>query len=135
MSLEVANGKRQKHTPIPCCPICGGALSEEATWDPNTRTFAANGNAVRLTRREATILNPIWLARHRGGVVGRERLADLAFADEIDGGPLTYEALSVCLAKLRAKLAVTGVTITRGYGTSASPFQLVNIKKTQEAAS
>lgn len=114
-------------TPISCCPICGGQLADEAKWDPVTRTFSANGLAVKLTVRESTVFNPIWEARHRGGVHGRIRLAELAYADDHDGGPESIEAISVCMAHIRKKMAVTGYTITKSAGTAFHAYRIVPI--------
>jgi hypothetical protein len=116
-----------KYASIPCCPICGGALKDEASWDAMTGTFSANGLAVKLTPRQASIFNPIWESRNRGGIVGQVRLAELAFANEVNGGPESLNVLSVYMAHIRKKIAVTGYTITKSYGTAFHAYRIIRI--------
>jgi hypothetical protein len=70
-----------------CCPTCGVALNDRLGWSLDRRTFIVDDIAIRFTRREALIFDALWRARDRGGIQNIWQFLQIAYADEIDGGP------------------------------------------------
>ena len=82
--------------------------------DPRTRTADADGVALHLTRIEFRILELLMLKSP--AVVDRRQIAQHSWRDETD--PIGSNAIDVRMARLRAKLAGSGVEIVtvRGAG-------------------
>lgn len=108
-----------------CCPTCGAALREETLrWNVETRTFVSGAAAVRFTPREAMVFDALWRARHNGGIQTRERFIQLAYADDIDGGPTADQVLSVHLTHMRKKLEGSGYTIPPNIGRPRGNYRI-----------
>jgi two-component system OmpR family response regulator len=88
---------------------CGGLV-----LDPRTREVDANGVALHMTTIEFRILELLMLKTP--AVVERRLIAQHAWKDETD--PIGSNAIDVRIARLRAKLAGSGVQIVtvRGAG-------------------
>lgn len=87
-----------------------GALS----YSPASQSATLAGKRLDLTRREAALLD--MLVRHRGHFLTKARLYDSLFSfEEADVG---VNAIELYIARLRKKLAGSGVVITtqRGVG-------------------
>jgi DNA-binding response OmpR family regulator len=86
----------------------------ELTLDPRTRSVDANGVALHLTTIEFRILELLMLKAP--AVVDRRQIAQHAWKDETD--PIGSNAIDVRMARLRAKLAGSGVAVVtvRGAG-------------------
>jgi two-component system copper resistance phosphate regulon response regulator CusR len=82
--------------------------------DPAHRQVRANGSGISLTRTEFAILE--LLMRRAPSVVGRDTIASQAWDDETD--PMGSNTIEVHVARLRRKVAVSGVEIqaVRGIG-------------------
>ena len=82
--------------------------------DPRTRTVDTNGVALHLTTIEFRILELLMLKAP--AVVDRRQIAQHAWKDETD--PIGSNAIDVRMARLRAKLAGSGVEMVtvRGAG-------------------
>jgi len=111
-------------TNLHCCPTCGAELADQVSYDSENRTFIANGASVRFSPGQAEVFNAIWRARQRGGITSMERLAEVAWADRMDGGPGSYNTVSVQLVHIRSRLAATGYTITRNIGRPKEGYRL-----------
>ena len=108
-----------------CCPTCGSPLSDHASWNLEDRSLIANGIVVRFTKTEARIFDTLWRWRSRGPVPDREALMQMVYADDADGGPNSFENLSVLLIKVRKKLKGSGFAIPRAYGRPRIGYRLV----------
>ena len=86
----------------------------ELVLDPRTRQVDANGVALHLTTIEFRILELLMLKTP--AVVDRRQIAQHAWKDETD--PIGSNAIDVRMARLRAKLAGSGVQLVtvRGAG-------------------
>ncbi len=86
----------------------------DVVLDPRTRKVDANGVALHLTTIEFRILELLMLKTP--AVVDRRQIAQHAWKDETD--PIGSNAIDVRMARLRAKLAGSGVEIVtvRGAG-------------------
>ena len=79
----------------------------DVVLDPRARTADANGTALHLTNIEFRILELLMLKTP--AVVDRRQIAQHAWKDETD--PIGSNAIDVRMARLRAKLAGSGVEI------------------------
>jgi hypothetical protein len=116
------------------CPTCGAPVPNDAfNFDEETRTFVANGVAVRFTEMETWIIAELWRSRRRGGFRSLEALANATYANDPDGGPdNAYWIISANLGRIRKKLAATGYTIPNGNnGRPRRGFQII---KSEECA-
>jgi hypothetical protein len=68
---------------------------------------------------ESKMMDALWRARNRGGIMSREAFMAAAFCNDVDGGPLDINAISVRLIHIRQKLAACGFTVTKS---TASPW-------------
>jgi DNA-binding response OmpR family regulator len=106
------------------CPYCGGSvLSLDVLWNPATRTLVGRGRVVHFAPREAQIFDALW--QNRRALQDRVQLAARAFADDIDGGPESFNTISVYLHKIEQKITPFGLRLVRpgigrrgGYGIS-----------------
>lgn len=85
----------------------------------------ANGVAVRFTKTEAKVFDALWRRRSSGAVPDRDALMQIVYADDADGGPNSFETLSVMLIKVRKKLKGTGFAIPHAYGRPRIGFRIV----------
>lgn len=110
-----------------CCPTCGAPLAHDAfNFDEETRTFVANGVAVRFSECESWVVGVLWNARRRGGFDGLEPLTDAVYSNDPDGGPESgSNTVSVMLWRIRKKLELAGYTVPRRYGNPKPRFQIV----------
>jgi DNA-binding response OmpR family regulator len=109
-----------------CCPTCGAKLPDEAAlkWDIRSRVFINGNVAVRFTPREARVFDALWRARHIGGIETRGRFIQLAYADDLDGGPNSDQTLSVHLVHIRQKLKGSGYTIPPNMGSPRGNYRI-----------
>lgn len=128
MRTEQAHGYHDQSATT-CCPTCGAQFGELPNWSRADRLFSFRGKAVGFTNREATVVDAVWRARLTGGISGRERLLQIAYADCRDGGPLVDSVMSIHLAAIRVKLATVGFTITYAMGRPRSSYRLIEIAK------
>lgn len=84
------------------------------SYSPAALSATLNGEPLDLTRREATLLG--LLLRSQGKVLNKQRLYDGLFA--FDNADVGLNAIELYIARLRKKLAGSGVTIEtqRGLG-------------------
>jgi hypothetical protein len=95
------------------CPCCGVAVDA-----PNVDILV---DKYRLPHMEACVLRAVW--RGKGYPVMAERIFDLMYADDPDGGPSPgqmYSTFKVSLSRLRKRIRGSGVSIEnagyrRGY--------------------
>ena len=83
-------------------------------FDPAARTLHVRGEPVAATRREMALLN--LFLRHPGRIMAKDRLFDGLFS--FDNADVGVNAVELYVARLRKKLAGSGVTIRthRGLG-------------------
>jgi hypothetical protein len=110
-----------------CCAMCGAKFGVLPNWSLDDRAFSCGGNVVRFTKREAAFVDALWRWRLRGGIEGRERFLEIAYADDAEGGPVSLSVVGVHLATIRKKLVPAGWTVTRGYGSPRSSYRLVEL--------
>lgn len=111
---------------VSCCPACGAALQpDQLVWDLELRTLLAGGHVIRFTRREASIVDALWRTRRSGGIYGTERFAQMAWADDPDGGPDCTSTLHTILGRVRAKLEAGGLTVTYGNARPRQAYRIV----------
>lgn len=102
-----------KHFEAIGCPCCGKAVG--------VPDYDVLVDYYDIPTLEAAILDAVW--RGKGMPVPTERIFDVMYADDPDGGPdahKMYKAFKVGLCRLRARLKGSGVTIEnvgyrRGY--------------------
>lgn len=88
----------------PSCPCCG-----QSVVAPSLDLLI---DIYGISEFEARILSAIW--RGKGGPVPTERIFDVMYADDPEGGPSQtkmYEAFKFGLHRLRGRLAGSGVSI------------------------
>lgn len=101
-----SNTRRLRHIQCPCCNQEVAAPTLELVIDH-----------YKLTPTQAAILRAVW--RGRGFPVTTERIFDVMYEDDPDGGPepqRMYSAFKTALSRLRDRLEGSGVNIeTVGY--------------------
>lgn len=94
---------KSQATPIPC-PCCGRPIS--------VPTIELLIDRYRLASREEKILRAVW--RGRGFPVMTDRIFDVMYEDDPDGGPTwsnMYNSFKSGLHKLRLKIDGSGISI------------------------
>lgn len=103
-----SSGLAAQITPIPC-PCCGSPMA--------VPTLEVVCFTYDLSPFQSRILGAVW--RGRGLPVAAEKIFDVMYADDPDGGPETpkmYAAFKEALHRLRAKLEGSGVgVVNAGY--------------------
>lgn len=95
------------------CPCCGQERPEETTWDPERwRLTTKHGSVTLRGSCEKRIFDLLWRKR---GVYGltRQRIVDVAYADDEDGGP-ELGAIAQAMGRLRRLVGPIGVVVVGG---------------------
>lgn len=106
-----------------CCPTCGQAMPQRAeiAVDLDMNTVVCNGNAARLTRKEAELAK--CLADAHGRVVTRGAILDALYG--LEGEEPVWQTLDQFVLKIRRKLGPLGITIenhwARGWSMKVKP--------------
>lgn len=98
------------------CPTCGQALAvlNGLRWHLPARALVWSGGAVTFTGKEAKIFDVLWSTLASGETFNAERIVGVAYADEIDGGPLwAQSAVGVFAHRLRGKLKNSPIDLPR----------------------
>lgn len=88
----------------PCCPLCGGAVLIDATYNHDLATLLTPDGSAKFTVREAAVFQALWLSR--GRVVSRAALFD-ALHRVVDG-----DALGQTVCMIRRRIRPLGMQIT-----------------------
>jgi len=97
------------------CEVCGAPLPARlpAPWfDLETHAITADGDERRLGARPWQLLETLW--RHRGQVVGLDRLMDAVYGGDPD--PPFDPVIRVMLSRVGRALRGTPYTIENIYG-------------------
>lgn len=109
-----------------CCPTCGQPLHSQLQWNEGARTFIANGVSVRFTKGQSEVFGAVWRTQKR--IMSLERLAQIAWAERINGGPENLSTISVQLAHIRRRMAPTGYTISGKRGGNRDGWRIVPLE-------
>lgn len=115
-----------------CCPTCGGKLDDQFAWSPETRTFQTPDAHVRFTNMQAAIFSVIWNARKTGIQSTQEFLAAVT-AHRSDGGPESFNNITVQMGRMRKSLEPAGYTITQNMGVPRQGWRLVKLPQCEAA--
>lgn len=99
------------------CPHCGSLYEPDGLtkWDFSEWRFTNQfGSIVFSSIYHAKIFDLIYRKQGIKGLT-RERIIQIIYADDFNGGPDEANVISNYIFKMRKKLKVVGITIKRGY--------------------
>jgi DNA-binding response OmpR family regulator len=89
------------------CPTCGSAIQriEGARYDHDEHKLVGEGYVIEFTPTQGAIFSLLWKAYPKRRVVTRDRISDVLYSANPNGGPLTErKVVDVLLHKIRRKL-------------------------------
>lgn len=108
------------------CPHCGQPTQPKTTdWNYSEwRITTQFGSIVLTAELQVKIFDILWRKQNIKGIT-RERLMDILYINEINGGPQGYWGLNKAIQKLRAKLLDVGIFIQAANGRSREGYSLI----------
>lgn len=105
------------------CPCCGGAIASNIEWHPDQRLVRTpHGAAVLRSGQQAHLFELLWRRRGAAGFTA-ERLLDLLYVDDPDGGPSCL-AIRALVYRMRRMLIPIGIVMHGGTGGRSANYQI-----------
>lgn len=106
------------------CPHCQQPWQPKTEWDFSSwRITTQFGSIVLRSPLQVKVFDLLWRKQEIKGIT-RERLIEIIYADDIDGGP-SLDAVSQMISRLRKNLISVGIYLQCGQGQSREGYSLV----------